>query len=111
MRAGVAVAARARAWWRGETTRCAQRGCGGGPRRGSATRVKREASAYQRCGDVRYGFSEVACVDCEASRLVAFCCKGEAGDRAAVSARVSAWRAAADTAPARWCSDSARPTA
>ncbi len=39
-------------------------------------RVKREASAYQRCGDVRYGFSEVTCEGCEASRLVAFCCKG-----------------------------------
>ena len=39
-------------------------------------RVKREASAYQRCGDVRYGFSEVTCEGCEATRLVAFCCKG-----------------------------------
>ena len=39
-------------------------------------RVKREANAYQRCGDVRYGFSEVTCEGCEASRLVAFCCKG-----------------------------------
>lgn len=39
-------------------------------------RVKREANAFQRCGDVRYGFSEVTCEDCEATRLVAFCCKG-----------------------------------
>ncbi len=41
-------------------------------------RVKREANAYQRCGDVRYGFSDVTCEGCEATRLVAFCCKGRA---------------------------------
>jgi hypothetical protein len=40
------------------------------------TRVKREAEAFLRCGDVRYGFVEVSCENCHASRLVAFCCKG-----------------------------------
>lgn len=39
-------------------------------------RVKREAEAFLRCGDVRYGFVEVSCEDCHESRLVAFCCKG-----------------------------------
>ncbi|MDP3504045.1 MAG: transposase, partial [Myxococcales bacterium] len=38
--------------------------------------MRREAEAYQRCGEVRYGFVEVACEDCEKSRLVAFSCKG-----------------------------------
>jgi len=40
-------------------------------------RVKREAEGYLRCGDVRYGFVEVSCVDCQQSRLVASCCKAE----------------------------------
>lgn len=39
-------------------------------------RVKREAEAFLRCGDVRYGFVEVSCEACHESRLVAFCCKG-----------------------------------
>ncbi len=39
-------------------------------------RVRREAEAYQRCGEVRYGFVEVVCEDSETSRLVAFSCKG-----------------------------------
>jgi hypothetical protein len=39
-------------------------------------RVKREVVAYLRCGDVRYGFVEVACEGCRDSRLVAFSCKG-----------------------------------
>ncbi|MCA3015365.1 MAG: transposase zinc-binding domain-containing protein [Myxococcaceae bacterium] len=34
------------------------------------TRVKREAEAFLRCGDVRYGFVEVSCEDCHESRLV-----------------------------------------
>ena len=38
--------------------------------------VRKEAEAYQRCGEVRYGFVEVACEACEKARLVAFCCKG-----------------------------------
>lgn len=45
--------------------------CGSVPRR-----VRREGEAYQRCGEVRYGFVEVACEDCETARLVAFSCKG-----------------------------------
>jgi ribosomal protein S27E len=40
------------------------------------TRVKREVQRYLECGDVRYGFVEVACEDCKESRLVAFSCKG-----------------------------------
>jgi hypothetical protein len=39
-------------------------------------RVRREAQAFLRCGDVRYGFVEVSCETCHESRLVAFCCKG-----------------------------------
>ncbi|MDP3238304.1 MAG: transposase zinc-binding domain-containing protein [Myxococcales bacterium] len=39
-------------------------------------RVRREAEAYQRCGEVRYGFVEVACEECQKARLVAFSCKG-----------------------------------
>ncbi|MCA2979360.1 MAG: transposase zinc-binding domain-containing protein, partial [Myxococcaceae bacterium] len=43
---------------------------------GLPARVKREAEAFLRCGDVRYGFVEVSCEDCHESRLVAFCFKG-----------------------------------
>ncbi len=34
------------------------------------TRVRREVSAFLRCGDVRRGFVEVSCEDCQAARLV-----------------------------------------
>jgi ribosomal protein S27E len=40
------------------------------------TRVKREVQRYLECGEVRYGFVEVACEDCKESRLVAFSCNG-----------------------------------
>ena len=39
------------------------------------SRVKQEVERFMQCGDVRYGFAEVACRDCSDSRLVAFSCK------------------------------------
>ncbi len=42
-------------------------------------RVQREAQAYQRCGEVRYGFVEVACEDCRQARW----CRSPAGRLAA----------------------------
>ena len=38
-------------------------------------RVRREVERFLQCGDVRYGFAEVACGDCGEARLVAFSCK------------------------------------
>ena len=39
-------------------------------------RVRAEVERYLRCGDVRYGFVEVACQGCEVPRLVALRCRG-----------------------------------
>jgi hypothetical protein len=39
-------------------------------------RVRKEAERFLTCGDVRHGFVEVACGQCEEARLVAFSCKG-----------------------------------
>jgi hypothetical protein len=33
-------------------------------------RVRREAEAYVRCGDARFGFVEVSCDDCHQARVV-----------------------------------------
>jgi len=38
--------------------------------------VRQEVERYLQCGDVRYGFAEVACGSCGESRLLAFSCKG-----------------------------------
>ncbi|MDP2274125.1 MAG: transposase zinc-binding domain-containing protein, partial [Archangium sp.] len=39
-------------------------------------RVREEVERYLRCGDVRYGFVEVACSRCQVPRLVALRCRG-----------------------------------
>jgi hypothetical protein len=38
--------------------------------------IQDEAERFLTCGDVRYGFLEVACASCDDARLVAFSCKG-----------------------------------
>lgn len=38
--------------------------------------LQEEASRFLACGDVRFGFVEVACASCDDARLVAFSCKG-----------------------------------
>ena len=40
------------------------------------SRVKLEVERFLTCGDARFGFVEISCEDCAASRVVAFCCKG-----------------------------------
>jgi hypothetical protein len=39
-------------------------------------RIQAEATRFLTCGDVRFGFVEVACASCDDARLVAFSCKG-----------------------------------